>query len=50
MKFKTHEEIQEWIDWQIQLAKLERKDKNKPEMTSLEESNLRDRLRQAVAR
>lgn len=46
----THDEVQEAIDNQIIYARAFRVEKGYPPMTPLEESNFRDRLRQAYAR
>lgn len=46
----TYDEIQKWLDEQIEKAREYRKKRGNEPMTQLEESALRDRLRQAVAR
>ena len=46
----NYEQMVKWLNEQIEKAREYRREKGKEPMTSLEESNLRDRLRQAVAR
>lgn len=46
----THEQLQTWLNEQIENARQYRIENTKPPMTSLEESSLRERLYRAACR